>query len=289
MACSIDVIGDFREELGESPVWCEENSLLYWIDIRRKLIRCFELSSGTFRSWSLLETVGSIVLRRQGGLLIALQSRLALFNPVDGSIQSTAAPTQDEPHLRFNDGKCDPAGRFIVGTMDDASRGPIGTLWLFEGSGQRRALVEGCRIPNGLAWSPEGDRMFFADTKLGKIDAYSYDVATGTIGPSIPFAAVSQGGPDGATVDSQGYYWSAIYGGWRLERYAPDGTLDRVVTLPVENPTSCCFGGNSYETLYVTSAWQRLSHQELEAQPLAGALLSLDVGVAGLPGARFAG
>jgi sugar lactone lactonase YvrE len=285
----MQVIGTFREVLGEGPVWCDIEQALYWTDIRRKLIRRHTPATGETITWELPEIVGSFALRRTGGLVVAMRSEIGLFDPSTGRMEVLAAPEAGKPNHRFNDGKCDPRGRFVVGTMDDVTREPTGSLWSVSGDGSCRALFSKCRIPNGLAWSPDGDRMYFADTGEGTIKVYDYELATGEIGPERLFARLDDGAADGATVDEHGYYWSAIYGGWRLERRAPDGRLDATIDLPVQNPTSCAFGGAALDRLYVTSASQRLSAEQLAAQPLAGAVMVLEVGVRGLPSTRFDG
>lgn len=285
----METLGDYRDVLGEGPVWCERGQMLYWTDIRRRLIRAHAVGTGERKSWELPELVGSFALREAGGFVVALKSRLAFFDLASGAVTTAAAPEADKEGHRFNDGKCDPAGRFVAGTMEDATRAPLGSLWSLDGSGTCRSLLGGCRIPNGLAWDAAGTRMYFSDTVEGLIRVYDYDPASGACGEGRIFAKVENGGPDGATVDAQGYYWCAIYGGWRIERYAPDGTLDRTVPMPVQNPTSCCFGGPDLNRLYVTSASQRLNEAERAAQPLAGAVFVIDPGVRGLPSRRFAG
>jgi len=286
---TMEVVGAFREMLGEGPIWCDLDQALYWTDIRRKLIRRHNVTTGQMASWELPELVGSFALRRNGGLVVALQSRIAFFDPASGAMETVAAPEAGKPGHRFNDGKCDPVGRFVVGSMEDATRAPLGALWSLDASRSCQALIGGCCIPNGLAWSPDGARMYFSDTITGVVMAYAYDAGSGRVGSGTVFATITDGGPDGATVDAEGHYWCAIYGGWRIERYAPDGSLDRTISLPVQNPTSCCFGGPNLDRLYVTSASQRLSGAELAAQPRAGAIFTLDPGVRGLPSMRFAG
>jgi sugar lactone lactonase YvrE len=146
-------------------------------------------------------------------------------------------------------------------------------------------------VPNSLCWSPDGRTMYFSDGREPVIDAFDYDPATGTPSWRREFARLPAGSgvPDGAAVDADGFVWCAIYGGGAVHRYAPDGRLDRAVPLPVSQPTSCAFGGPALDTLYVTTARQRLSEEQLAAQPLAGALLALDVGVRGLPEPEFRG
>jgi L-arabinonolactonase len=191
--------------------------------------------------------------------------------------------------MRFNDGKCDRQGRFWVGSMDDVGRGPVGTLYRFE-SGRYTAVLEGIAVPNSLCWSPDGTIMYFADGIDPVIWAYPFDTATGTPGVRRVFARLpdATGIPDGATVDAQGFLWSAHYGGSMVTRYAPDGRVDRVINVPVTQPTSCAFAGPDLDTLIITTASQRLSPEALRSQPLAGALLSIRTGARGCPEPQYA-
>ncbi|MGH6960465.1 MAG: SMP-30/gluconolactonase/LRE family protein, partial [Dongiaceae bacterium] len=190
---------------------------------------------------------------------------------------------------RFNDGRCDRQGRFWVGTMHHTTRAPEGVLYRLD---RRRELVgrqSAICIPNSLAWSPDGNTMYFADSLLYAIFAYDYDTASGEMGRKRVFARTQAPGfPDGSTVDAEGYLWNAEFNSWRVVRYAPDGRVDRRIEMPAQRPTCCAFGGANLDVLYVTTASWQLSADEHRAQPLAGALLALDVGVRGIPEARFA-
>jgi sugar lactone lactonase YvrE len=232
--------------------------------------------------------VGSFALRRAGGLLVALADRLAFFDPASGRFETAA---ELPPGLRCNDGKCDRAGRFWVGTMHDAEREPLGTLYRLDGDRSLHAVGDGITVPNSLAWSPDNRVMYHADSAERTIYAYDVDHATGAIAGRRVFArtAPPHGYPDGSTVDAEGFLWNAEYAGSRLVRYAPDGRVDRTISLPVSQPTSCAFGGRALDTLYVTSSRQRMSREQIEREPMAGGLFPLDVGVKGLPEPRFAG
>jgi sugar lactone lactonase YvrE len=238
------------------------------------------------------EMVGSLAIRSRGGLLVALQSRLALFSLDTMEIVSVASPEGHLPHKRFNDGKCDRRGRFWVGTMNNLVRGePSGALYRLSPEHHCDKVDEGFGIPNSIAWSPDDKTMYFADTFARMIFTYSFHIEDGAIGERRVFAHNEEGSgaPDGSTVDADGFLWNAVYGGWRLHRYAPDGRIDRAIELPVSQPTSCAFGGPNLDILYVTTATQRLSPEELSRQPLAGGLLAIDAGVKGLPEPYFGG
>lgn len=282
-------VGEQTDVLGEGPVWDVQEQALYWVDIRKPAVRRYDGGNRKVSTWTTPEMVGSLAVRKQGGLLLALKSSLAFFDPQSGSIRRVASPEADRPSQRFNDGKCDRQGRFWAGTMNDAARQPDGTLYRFDRSGCV-AVESGITIPNSLCWSPDGRTMYFSDSWQRTICAYNFDPATGQAANKRPFATTAAPAiPDGATIDAEGCLWCAEYDGWRITRFAPDGRRMRSIDLPLQRPTSCVFGGPDLGTLFVTSATQKLSSEELAKQPLAGALLAMDVGVRGLPESRFNG
>jgi L-arabinonolactonase len=174
--------------------------------------------------------------------------------------------------------------------MNDITRAPVGVLYRFDGDGLTQVL-DNVAVPNSLCWSPDGRTMYFSDGREPVIHSFSYDTARGLPSQRREFARLPDGSgiPDGAAIDAEGFLWSAIYGGGAINRYAPDGRPDFVLPLPVSQPTSCTFGGPGFDTLFITTARQRLSDDELAAQPLAGALLAVQVGVRGLPEPEFRG
>ena len=281
-------VGTQTDILGESPVWDERAACLYWVDIRRPAIRRLDAASGNVQTWPMPALVGSIALVEDGRLLVALPQQLALFDPQTAALEAFVEPPPMPPEHRFNDGRCDRQGRFWVGSMHNITRAPEGVLYCLEGT-SLRAVRSGICIPNSLAFSPDGATMYFADSLRHALFAYDYDGARGAMGPERMLATtVPPGFPDGSTVDADGFLWNAEFNAARLVRYAPDGRVDRIVPMPVQRPTCCAFGGADLDVLYVTTASQHMKPDELRAQPLAGALLSLDVGVRGLPEPRFA-
>lgn len=281
-------VGTQRDVLGECPLWDEREQCLWWVDIRAPALRRWVPSTQEFREWTMPELIGSIALTDCGFLLVALATRLALFDSASGTFETLVESGFDHPHHRFNDGRCDRQGRFWVGSMNNLTRAPEGRLYRFD---RRDGLVEAMRgicIPNSLAFSPDGQTMYFADSLRHSIEAFDYDVPSGRPGPARPFARCEPPAfPDGSCVDAEGLLWNAEFHGARLVRYAPDGSVDRTLELPVQRPTCCAFGGADLGTLYVTTTSQHMSAAELGAEPLAGALLALDVGVRGLPEVRF--
>ena len=229
------------------------------------------------------EMVGSLAVREAGGLVLALKSQIAFFDPVTSAIDRIASPEAGREAMRFNDGKCDRQGRFWAGTMNDVTRDPEGALYRLDPVRGCVAMDRGIRIPNSLAWSVDSRTLYFADSPLRTIFSYPFDPATGEIGQRRTFATVEPPAiPDGATVDAEGCLWSAHYDGWRVVRFMPNGRIDRVIDLPVQRPTSCQFGGPDLSVLFVTTASQKLTPEELATQPLAGALLALDVRIKGV-------
>ena len=284
-------VGDTRDILGEVPVWSAAEQALYWVDVRAPCIRRRDDATGAVQSWPMPELAGCIALRAgRRGLIVGLRSSVALFDPATGTLEQFPAPHAGKPQMRFNDGKCDPQGRFWVGSMDDVGRGPVGTLYRFD-AGKYTAVLEGIAVPNGLCWSPDGTTMYFVDSLGPVIWSYPFDPASGEPGERRLFARLPEGAgmPDGATVDADGFMWSACYGGSLVTRYAPDGSVERSIAVPVSQPTSCAFGGADLATLFITSASQRLSAEALQRQPLAGALFALRTGTRGCPEPQYAG
>jgi sugar lactone lactonase YvrE len=284
-------LGTARTSVGETPVFDGSADRLYWIDVRdTPAIHALDLASGAERRWPMREDIGSIAPASRGRLVAGLRSGFALFDPSTGALEPIGDPEPDRPHTRLNDGKCDPSGRFWCCSMNPESGVAEGRLYRLDPDLRWRRMDEADYFtPNGLAWSPDGSTMYFADTRRGAIYAFPFDARTGTIGPRRTFADVGAlpGGPDGATVDADGFLWSAQFDGGCLIRYAPDGRIDRVVRLPVSKPASCVFGGPGRRQLFVTTATRGLDERRLREEPLAGHLLVIDVGVAGLPHAVF--
>ena len=282
-------VGTQTDILGESPLWDERAQALYWVDIRRPAVRRLHATSGRVDSWPLPAMVGAIALTQDGRLLAAMGAEIALFDPATGGCETFATlPQRTEGH-RFNDGRCDRQGRFFVGTMHNVTREPEGLLYRLQGGGELVAVLHGLSIPNSLAWSPDGATMYFSDSLTHRIDAYDFDIASGTPAQPRVFArSTPPGFPDGATVDAEGFLWSAQFKASQVVRYAPDGRVDRVIAMPVDKPTAVAFGGPDLRTLYITTASQQMTADELAAMPLAGALLATDPGVRGLPEPRFA-
>jgi sugar lactone lactonase YvrE len=281
---------DMRTILGEGPVWWPERDALLFVDIKKPAIHLWS-AGGERKAWPMPCEVGCIALRAKGGLVAALRSGLALVELEPLAVTTIAAPEANLPGNRFNDGKCDPMGRLWAASMDDAEKNTSGAVWRLDADHSVTRGFDGFMVGNGLGWSPDGRTMYFTDSARRIIEARAYEPATGRFGPARVFARVAEdaGYPDGLTVDADGHVWSAHWDGWRVTRYRPDGTVERVVDMPVPRPTCPAFGGKDLATLYVTSASVGLSDEQLAAAPLSGALFAFEPGVRGRPEPRFAG
>ncbi len=284
MSPAVECVVAGGDQLGESPVWDEREQLLWWVDVKAPALRRRD-AAGVVSSFPLPQPVGSIALRARGGLLAALKTGVHIWE--DAKLRLFANPNITTH--RFNDGRCDRAGRFWVGTMDDATHGPTGQLYRVSPDARCESKRSAIAVPNSLCWSPDGRTMYFADSPRRTIWAFDYDAAAGEMSNERVFATTQLGYPDGSCVDADGCLWNAEYAGSRVVRYTPKGKVDRVIAMPVKQPTCCCFGDPRLDTLYITSASQELTSAQLAEQPLAGGLFALRPGSTGLPEARFAG
>lgn len=282
-------------QLGECPLWHPEESALYWIDISAHAVFRYDPESQQQVHWVLPSEPGCIAWYRNGGLLIAMRSGVARFDTQSGQIHMLAAAPYDSNVFRFNDGRCDAAGRLWTGTLVDARDKPSGRLYRFA-HGDFSEFNYPITVSNGIAFSPDSSTMYHADTAAHRIYAYDFDLETGTPSNGRIFKFFSNdksseyaGRPDGAAVDSDGAYWIAMYEGGQLLRFGPDGTLLQTVSLPMMCPTMMAFGGDDLKTLFITSASQKRTHKELKQLPLSGYVVSIRVDVAGLIEHAFLG
>ncbi len=277
--------------LGEGPLWCPREQALYWLDIKRPAIFRFDPRAGQTGNWALPSDIGCMALREQGGMVVGLRTGFAFLDLESGAVTPVADPEADRPDNRFNDGKVDRQGRFWAGTLNDAESQPLGSLYRLDPDGTVTLMQDGAVVSNGIGWSPDDRTMYFTDSVVRTIWAFDFDPGSGAIANRRIFAEAPDGTgyPDGLTVDSEGFIWSAVWDGWRIVRYDPAGRIDREVVVPVQRPTSCMLGGPDLKTLYVTSASIHLDAGALERGPLAGGLFALEVDTAGLPEPRFAG
>jgi sugar lactone lactonase YvrE len=289
----ITCITEVRAQLGECPVWSPTEKVVYWIDIQGMKLHRTEPDSRTTTSMDLPSRPGMIALRKKGGLVVVLEDGLYACDPRSGALDPLVPLEADRPENRANDGKCDAAGRLWVGTMNVSQAGePTGNFYRIDPDLKVTKISGDFGIPNGLAWSPDEKVMLHTDTCANVVWRYAFDPATGKRGAEQPFFRFDRratGGVDGAAMDNEGGYWPALYGGSKLLRISPDGTVEREILLPVLQPTMPAFGGPQMTTLFVTSAAQKLSDSDLRAQPFAGGLLAVETEFVGHPVHAFGG
>jgi sugar lactone lactonase YvrE len=299
-------------ELGESPFWHPTEQRLYWVDISGKKIQRANIDLGNVETWDLPSEPGCMAPAANGGLVIALRDGVFRAREWRGPLQRIATLDYDPAHMRANDGKCDALGRFWVGTIDETRQRRNAALFSLDG--RTDPPVVKCQLnqtalpattANGLAWSPDGRTLYWADTPSHRVYAWDFDAPSNTMTTQRTFAqfqpkpegwqfdaAPDNGGyggrPDGAAVDVQGNYYVAMFEGRQVCQFAPDGTLLAEFATPVQCPTMPCFGGADLKTLYITSARHHRSAAELAAFPLSGCVFSMRVDVPGLPVNLFA-
>ena len=285
----IEVALDAHATIAESPVWSPAEGVLYWIDIKEPALHRFDPATGQDQSWQLSSDVGAFALLEAGGALVALRYGIHRLDFATGALTRLAEPPYDPRLFRFNEGACDGSGRFWVGVMFDPLEGSPpqqkGALHSFTLDGGLRREPDEAELHNGLAWRAGGRSLLLSHSNARAIYEYDFDPAEGRIGEGRLFAEIPEalGIPDGAAFDAEGGYWCALHGGGKLRRFAPDGSVDRDIDLPVSQPTMCAFAGDAFDELYVTSASDKMSDEEKQAEPLAGAILRLRPGVRGLP------
>jgi sugar lactone lactonase YvrE len=282
----VDVVLDARARLAEGPLWDPMAACLRWVDITRGQVHRFDPAAGTDTWFDVGEDVGTVAVREAGGLVLATTTGLYTCAD-DGSARSLLHEVAtDPPGGRFNDGKADPWGRFWAGTMLDGHDEAAG-FYRLDPDGSLHQILTGVSCSNGLGWSPDGTTMYYIDTKTGGVDAFDHDPATGAVTARRRFADVDRGWPDGLTVDADGTVWVALWDGWGLRRFAPDGRLLATVEVPAQRVTSCAFGGPDLSTLYVTTA--RAGLRDFAGQQHAGALFACTPGVVGMLPGEWAG
>ena len=283
---------DAGAQLGESPRWNSADARLYWVDIDAHQIHRTDPATGIDEVMQLDQPVGCIAPRAGGGLVAALRNGCALIDTWGEAPRAFGpAVLADLPEQRFNDGCVDAAGRLWVGSLTSDKANPAATLYRLAPDGTLTEIFGGLTTSNGAAFSPDGRTFYHADTPTHRIDAYDLDPATGALSAARIFHQfeLGNGRPDGAAVDAEGCYWSALWDGWRVVRLSPAGELLQTVDLPVQRPTMIAFGGLDRKTAFVTSAGKNLTDEERAGQPHAGGIFSFRVDVPGLIAPGFNG
>lgn len=282
----VELLFDAKAYLGEGPVWDTRTQTLYWLDILNKRVYA---NSEVLAE--LDDFIGCIAPRKSGGLVLTKRFSFWTFEP-DSAKSTFLSALADEPvNNRFNDGKCDPRGRFLAGTMDIHEKDPTGSLYSFDGKSITK-LLSNITISNGMTWSVDHKTFYYIDTPTREVKAFDYDPETGAIAnPRVALSIPeSLGGPDGMTSDMQGNLWIAMWGGAQITKWNPNtGQLLEQIAVPVIQPSSCTFGGKHMSELFITSARKDLSKELLKQYPLSGGVFRLETNVEGLPAFEFAG
>jgi sugar lactone lactonase YvrE len=288
----IECIGDERYELGESPIWDPQDSLLYFVDCPARAILCYDPRSGNTKRWDVAcDYLGSLALRTGGGGILVMDDGFHTFDFETGTATAIAEPEAGRADLCFNDCKVDRQGRLIAVSMHTGLTEPIAGLYRLDTDLTCIRLDGGFICANGPCWSPDGGTLYVSDSNADAIFAYDYDAATGAVTNRRTFlsTAGSGGYPDGGTVDADGYVWSAHFDSGTIRRITPDGVVERVIELPVQWVASLTFGGDNHDILYFTSIGCEYEG-ERDSSPQAGGLFAIHgLGIQGLAEPRFVG
>ena len=281
----VELVVDGRNALGECVLWCEHSARLWWTDILGSMLWARDAATGAVHSWPMPERLGSFALTAsEGRLLLGLATRLAWFDVASGAVDTICTVEAELPSTRLNDGRCDREGRFVFGTIDESE--PRGAVASFYRLGAdlvlERLPLARVAIANSICFSPDGATMYYCDSPTQQIRRCDY----ADFGNDRVFVTIPKGDPDGSCIDADGYLWNAQWGASQLQRFAPDGSVERSVALPVSQPSCVAFGGADLRTLFVSTARVGLGEREAHA----GGVFSVAVDdVRGLPESRFLG
>ncbi|MFC7061443.1 SMP-30/gluconolactonase/LRE family protein [Halobacillus seohaensis] len=289
---NVELVIDSQSTLGEGPCWDHERGILYFVDILEKKIIQFNPQTEKVQSIDVDNFVGAVAVREKGGLVVALQKGMYFLDWQKEELTPIVDPENHLPMNRFNDGKCDPAGRFWAGTMDLSEENVTGSLYCLDEQLQITEKIKEVGISNGLAWSPDYSYMYFIDTPTGKVMRYNYELSTGEIKQPEVIIQFQEdmGHPDGMTIDEEGMLWIAHFDGHGISRWNPlTGNRLQFIPIPAANVTSCTFGGNNLDELYVTTARKDTSEEDLLRYPHAGGVFKVKAGVRGSYSYSFKG
>lgn len=287
-----ELVLDAKATLGEGAIWHQKEKILYWVDIEEGILHKYNPLSGKDIQFKLNKRIGTVVPSEKGGMLVALEDGIYHYNPVTDSIIFITNPPGNNSEIRFNDGKCDPAGRFWAGTMSLTGKQKAGALYCLDKNGGIEKKIDSVSISNGIVWSLDKTKMYYIDTPTGKVKEYNYNNSTGNISFVKDAIIINQdmGHPDGMTIDSNGNLWIALWGGSAVGCWDPEnGKLLHKISVPVLNVTSCAFGGDNLETLFITTASQGTPKNILEKYPNSGGLFKAKPGVKGVPAYFYKG
>ncbi len=288
---NVELVIDAKATLGEGAIWDARRKRLYWVDIPEGEVHVYDPADETDQAIAIGQPVGTVVPRRSGGLMLAVEHGFAALDLETHKLAILNDPEDNLPDNRFNDGKCDPAGRFWAGTMN-ADRRPEGSLYCMDTDHSVRRMFGGTTCSNGIVWSLDQSSMYYIDTPTRQVDAFDYDVESGEIANRRVTITVPEemGKPDGMTIDAEGMLWIAMWEGSRVTRWDPcDGSLLQTIRIPALRVTSCAFGGENLDELYITTARTRMTATQLAEQPHAGGVFRVHPGVRGVEAFEFVG
>ncbi len=289
---NVELVLDTKSDLGEGAIWNYKTGELIWVDITGKILNFYNPKLKNNKEMLTGQMIGTVVPAESGKMMVALENGFYQLDPETGAKKLIANPEEDIPGNRFNDGKCDPAGRFWAGTMSTTGKRQAGALYRLDADGSVHKMIDNVGTSNGIVWSPDHTKMYYIDTPTRKVMAWDYNNETGEISNPKPAIEVSEemGYPDGMTIDADGNVWIALWSGSAVGCWNPEtGELLRTIDVPAKNVTSVAFGDDDLGTLYITTARTRTSEEELEKFPLAGGVFKTRPGVKGVEAFFFKG
>ncbi len=276
--------------LGEGSVWDYKRQILYWIDIEKNLLYEYDPVAETNIPHDVHQLIGTIVPETENTVIVALKNGVYRLNLKNDALARIGSPSSLKTEERFNDGKCDPQGRFWVGTMKIVGKTGDSFLYRMNPDGSFTTMLDNVAISNGIIWSPNGKKMYYTDTPTRKVMAFDFDGNTGAISNPVIAVMVNDtlGHPDGMTIDAEGKLWVAMWGGHSVCRFDPEnGKLLNRIEVPAKNVTSCAFGGPDLDMLYITTASTGMKDEEKQQYPNAGGLFQIKPGVRGIKANYF--
>ena len=289
LSYEISVVHHGQDLVGETPIWHPIEQRLYWVDTRRPALQRLE-PDGSTTVWTMPNNIGSYVFRKGGGVVGGLKQGFCEIDLASGAVTPIVDPEPHLPENRLNDGRCDRRGRYWCGSRDPGSEHPGGSLYRLDPDLSLKKMDTGFIVSNAMAFSPDDKTLIFGDSSGETVWKYDLDIESGDIHHKRVFLS-TRGLPwrvDGATFDSDGYYWGALIGDSSVGRFDPMGRLDRIIRLPVTHPTMCAFGGPDLDVMYVTSGTIFLNESQRAEQPLAGSIFAIHgLGVKGVPEPLF--
>ncbi|MEX2460507.1 MAG: SMP-30/gluconolactonase/LRE family protein [Paenibacillaceae bacterium] len=292
MIASLKLVVDVKATLGEGPCWDAVNQVFYWIDIEQEKLHVHDPKTQSNRVIPCGQRVGAAVPRASGGIILAMENGFYSLNLETEVLTAILDPEAEIATNRFNDGKCDAVGRFWAGTMDMQDELEQGALYCLDTDLTCRKVIVHISTSNGIAWSPDNQIMYYIDSPTCQVVAFDYDLSMGTVSNRRTIITIPEGSgfPDGMTSDEEGMLWVAQWDGWQVSRWNPHtGELIEVIRVPVAKVSSCVFGGEHLDILYITTASIGIGPEGDPQQPLAGSVFAIKTKVKGAPTFAFAG